>query len=244
MKTINYLRYFDVEIGNIPIILSCPHGGYKNPKSIQNIENGAKFSDRNTLFIARRIKYILKEKDFRPYIIFCKIHRSKLDLNRPPGSSIAFNQASAEARELHYYFQRTIKEQSKQSIKEHGKCLIIDFHGFTKPHKKYPNIIFGNIFSNTLSISKQNKNGLDYYWGLEELRHEFSTHFTLDDGLGVNDLNLAYSGGYITHLFYRKNRINALQLEVSETIRNNLNQANIFVIDFVTALLNCLDKDI
>ncbi|MFX1238227.1 MAG: hypothetical protein ACFE8P_10970 [Promethearchaeota archaeon] len=237
-STIN--KYFKVEIGDIPIVLSCPHGGHKKPENIQDIINGAKLSDRNTLKLAKKIISKLKEKGHKLYSILCKIHRSKLDLNRPPGSSVAFNQSSQEARELHYFFQRKLKELAKDCVSLHNKCFIIDFHGFTKPNEKYPEIIFGNIFSNTLSLCTIRTDESKQFWGLEELKKELSQHFTLDDGLGINDLNLAYSGGYITHLFYRKEKINALQIEVSENIRHEITEADKFITDFVNGLLKCL----
>ena len=229
-------KYLEVETGNVPIILSCPHGGYKKPENIPDIEKGARYSDRNTLFLAKRLIYMLKEKGFRIYYILSKIHRGKVDLNRPPGTIVAFNQSSDNAREFHYIFHDQIKKLSEECVLKYKKCLFIDFHGFTKPSMDYCDIIFGNIFSNTLSI-KSNETS---YWGLNQLINEFSKHFTLDDGLGVNDINVACSGGYITHQFYRKEKINAVQIEIADNIRKSLKLANIFVEDFVNALIKCL----
>lgn len=234
-------RFLEFGKGKVPIILSCPHGGYKKPKFISDIEKGARFPDRNTLFLAKRIINLMKIKDRDIYYIFSKIHRSKVDLNRPPGAKVAFQQSSAEAREFHHAYQTQIIDFTKQCISSHDKCLIIDFHGFTKPNKEYCDIIFGNIFSNTLSIKNDGNNeGYKKYWGLKQFITEFSRDFSLDDGLGETDLNLAYSGGYITHQFYRKEKINALQIEIADNIRKSLDLSNIFVDDFVKAMINCL----
>jgi len=236
-------RMFEIGTGNVPIILSCPHGGFKKPKFIPNIDRGVQLSDRFTLFLTKRIIYALGLENIKLNYIISKIHRIKVDFNRPPGTSVAFKQDSKEAREIHYYFHEKVKNLVKQSLNLYGKCLFIDFHGFTKPHENYQDIIFGNIFSNTLSIKNDNRrDGFQKYWGLSEFVNEFLKHFTVDDGLGVNDINLGYSGGYITHQFYRKARVNAIQIEIADTIRMNLKLTNIFIDDFMKAIINCLKK--
>lgn len=239
-----FKKYFELGIGNVPVILSCPHGGFKKPSLIPEI-NGAIIPDRNTLFLARRIIHSLKTKNIKIYHIFCKMHRSRIDLNRPPGSLNAFDQRSSEAREIHYYFHNQIKKLVKECVSLYDRCLIIDFHGFTKPRQDYCDIIFGNIFSNTLVIKNDTKfNDYRDYWGLSQLISFLSKDFTLDDGLGVNDNNLAYSGGYITHQFYRKDRINAIQIELANNIRHDLKLANIFIEDFTSAIIKSLEQKV
>ena len=234
-------KYFELGSGNVPVILSCPHGGFKKPVQIPE-QNGIIIPDRNTLFLARRIIYLLKTKNIKINYIFSKIHRSKIDLNRPPGSLNSFNQESSEAREIHYFFHEKIKTLAKECVSLYNRCFFIDFHGFTKPREDYCDIIFGNIFSNTLNV-KNDTNYNDYrdYWGLSQSITSLSKNFTLDDGLGVNDYNLAYSGGYITHQFYRKERINAIQIELANNIRHDLRLANIFVEDFTEAIIKSLE---
>jgi len=237
-------KYFELGIGNVPVILSCPHGGFKKPVQIPD-RNGTTLPDRNTLFLARRIIYMLKTKNIKTYFILSKIHRNKIDLNRPPGSLNAFDQYSSEAREIHYFFHEKIKTVAKECVSRHNRCLIIDIHGFTKPSKDYCDIILGNIFSNTLDIKNEtNRDNYRNYWGLSQLVSYLSKDFTLDDGLGVNDNNLAYSGGYITHQFYRKERINAIQIELANNIRYDLNLANIFVEDFALAIIKSLEEKV
>ena len=95
----------------------------------------------------------MKTKNFKLYYVISKIHRSKIDFNRPPGSINAFDQDCSKAREIHYYFHDQIKKLAKNCVSQHNRCLVIDLHGFTKPRKDYCDIILGNIFSNTLNIA-------------------------------------------------------------------------------------------
>jgi len=234
-------NYFELENGgNVPVLLSCPHGGFKKPLMIPNRKKNS-LPDRNTLFLARRIIYLLKTKNIKLYYVLSKIHRSKVDLNRPPGSASAFDQDCSEAREIHYFFHDQIKKIARECVSKYNRCLVIDLHGFTKPRKDYCDVILGNIFSNTLNI-KTGTNYGDYrdYWGLYQIVTEISKNFSFDDGLGVREDNLAYSGGYITHKFYRKERINAIQMELANTIRNDLKLANQFVDDFTKAIIKSI----
>jgi N-formylglutamate amidohydrolase len=234
-------NYFQLERGDVPVLLSCPHGGFKKPLAIPNRKINS-LPDRNTLFFARRIIYLLKTKNIKIYYILSKIHRNKIDLNRPPGSFSAFDQNNSEAREIHYYFHKQIKNLAKECVSQFDRCLVIDLHGFTKPRTDYCDIILGNIFSNTLAI-KTGSSYNDYrdFWGLSQIVTGLSKNFSLDDGLGVTKDNLGYSGGYITHQFYRKERINAIQLELGNNIRNNLKLANQFVNDFTSAIIKSIE---
>jgi len=239
---LNFKRYFEFGKGIVPIILSCPHGGYKRPNYIPEKEKGVNIADKNTYIIAKRIVQELKEKNIKIYYIFCKIHRSKVDLNRPPRFSVAFNRNSQIAKEIHQSFHSKIQEFAQECVDLYNKCLFIDLHGFTKPHIYYPDIIFGNIFGNTLKIKNIPSNDHDGrdFWGFAQIIDELSKHFLLDDGLGFTDFNLPYSGGYITHQFYKKENINAIQLELAKKIRINVKLTKIFINAFVSGILKSI----
>ena len=237
----NIRKYFEIGLGTVPVVFSCPHGGYKKPREIPNNEDGIQIPDRNTYLIGKRIIQVLAQRGNKPYYILNKIHRSKLDLNRPPYFSVAFNRSSREARELHQYYHKKLQELTVNCIHRYNRCLFIDFHGFTKPHKYYPDIIFGNIFGNTLMLcdSPSSPERQDC-WGFSDIVRELSKYFSLDDGLGISDFNLPYSGGYITHQFYRKEYINAFQLEVAKYIRVDLKLTRRLIDAIVSGVSNCL----
>ena len=105
----------------------------------------------------------------------------------------------------------------------------------------------GNLFGQNLNIiqtekekKNQTENNCESYWGCNQLKNELSQYYSIDDGLNLTDFNLSYSGGYITHKFYRKKKINAIQIEIAKYIRINLELTEKFIDVFVTAILNCL----
>jgi hypothetical protein len=166
-----------------------------------------------------------------------------VDFNRPARAHDAFNHNSVEAKEIHQLYHQTLDKFYRDCVTIYDKCLVIDLHGFTKPHKNYPDIIIGNIFGKTLKIVNNSENpDFKTFWGFSDMVRELSNHFSLDDGLGITDFNLAYSGGYITHQFYKKDKSNAFQLEVARHIREDTKLIKIFVKSFVSVIKNCLEK--
>ncbi|MFW9898213.1 MAG: N-formylglutamate amidohydrolase [Candidatus Thorarchaeota archaeon] len=238
----NLQKYFEIREGIVPIILSCPHGGFLSPKKIPDKLKGVQIADKNKFLISKRIIQVLYHKfDIQIYYILSKIHRSKVDFNRPPRAFSAFNHSSIEAKRIHHLYHESIQKFYQDCLSNFNRCLFIDLHGFTKPHKDYPDIIFGNLFGTTLKIINESKiRNVKKYWGFTEMVESLSKNFTLDDGLGMSDFNLSYSGGYIIHQFYKRNLSNAFQIEVSKHIRETRLLTEIFIGGFVSAIKNCL----
>jgi N-formylglutamate amidohydrolase len=213
-------RYLKVGKGKIPVILVCAHGGSKKPRNIPDKLFGSKKSDRNTYQITKQIIASLKNHKRKIYYILSKIHRSKIDLNRPISSSDAFNSSSNRAYLIHKLFHKRLSKLVKKCIARYGRCIIFDIHGFTKPGGEYPDIIFGHLYGKTLSQLNYNENLRSNQKGFfHQLREEISKNFTLDDGLQMNELNLEYCGGYITQKFCEKDNIEAIQLEMAKNVR-------------------------
>ncbi len=235
-------KYFEIGKGTVPIILSCPHGGYKKPKRIPDKSYGVHTPDRNTYFIAKQILEALRNYNIDLYYILNKIHRSKVDLNRPPRSKLAFNKSSIEAKNIHQLFHDQLLNFTQECVQKYNKALVIDFHGFTKPYMEYPDIIFGNVFGKTLQIVENPQvENCDKYWGCSQLYNEIAQLFSLDDGLALSDINIAYSGGYITHRFYNIPNINAIQLEIAKFIRMEQEATSRFIKSFVKGIIKTID---
>lgn len=238
----DFRKYFEFAKGSVPVILSCPHGGYKKPKRIPDKINGPMIADKNTYFIAKLIINLLKKKGVDIYYILNKIHRSKVDLNRPPHSSSAFNKTSTEANNVFHAFHDQLNKVSQECLVQFGKALVIDFHGFTRPYKKYPDIIFGHIFGKTLDLVQDTKaKACEKFWGCYQLEEEISKHFSIDNGFVESEFSLAYSGGYITHQFYNIKQVNTIQVEIAKNIRMDSSLTIKLVKAFTTAIVKSIN---
>jgi len=239
----DFRKNFEFAKGNVPMILSCPHGGFKKPKRIPDKINGPSIADKNTYFIAKLIINHLKKLGIDIYYILNKIHRSKVDLNRPPQSSSAFNKASTEASNIFHAFHDQLNKFSQDCLVQFDKALLIDFHGFTRPYKNYPDIIFGHIFGKTLNLVQDTtRKACEKFWGCYQLEEEISKHFSIDNGFAESEYSLAYSGGYITHQFYNIKQVNTIQVEVAKYIRMDSSLTIKLVKAFTTAIVESIKE--
>jgi N-formylglutamate amidohydrolase len=238
-----FSRYFEFAKGNTPVILSCPHGGFKKPNKIPDKTIGPRIADKNTYFIAKLIISSLKVKNISIFYILNKIHRSKVDLNRPSQSESSFNRTSIEAQTIFHSYHELLNDFAQECISNHGRVLIIDFHGFTKPYSEYPDVIFGHIFGKTLDLLEEsNEQDCNKYWGCSQLQSEISKYFKMDDGLALTEHNLSYSGGYIAQQFFKKKKINAIQIEVAKCIRLDFQLTETLVKAITNAVVNLNSK--
>ena len=235
-------KYFELSHGNVPIVLSCAHGGYKKPRRIPDKLKGTLIADKNTYFLSKMIINGLLSADIRIYYILNKVHRSKVDLNRPPLSITALNQNSIEALNIHNAYHDQLERFIQDCRTTYQRCLLLDIHGFTKPNPEYPDIILGHVFGKTLPETQDiNSNDCNRFWGCAQLQDEICKHFTFDDGLGISNFNLSYSGGYITQRFYKKDKINAIQVEIAKYIRVDKNLTRKVVDALISAILSTLE---
>ena len=119
-----YTTYYP---GNIPIILSIPHGGDITPSEISNRTYGVTVTDSNTIELGMAISnYLFSNYNIRPHVIINNLKRTKLDANRDK-TEAAQNNIFAERAfdEFHYY----ISSARDEIIKNFNTGLLFDIHG-------------------------------------------------------------------------------------------------------------------
>ena len=125
----NLKEYIEFKQGNLPLIISVPHGGTLNVDSIPKRLGGVLGIDKGTIQFAKDlVKKIDTLASKRPSYIISKVHRSKIDLNRSKND--AFNQDSLLARELYTFFHNKIKDLILSNLRIYNYSLLIDIHGF------------------------------------------------------------------------------------------------------------------
>lgn len=122
-------EYIEVMPGNMPVVISIPHGGYLVPGEIPErpCTNCAKHQDTLTIEIGLAIRdEIFKETGWYPHVIINKLHRTRLDPNRNIAEAADGNKLS----ELAWIkFQSSIDSAKAEVVKKFGKGLYIDLHG-------------------------------------------------------------------------------------------------------------------
>ncbi len=133
-------EYIEYIPGNLPIIISAPHGGVKqsgstvggtfypdNDSSLPDRSCGTNERDDNTDILVREIQAeIFSLTGCYPHIIISNLHRSKMDPNREQ------NEATCGDSDALFYwnaFHGFIDQASTAVETNWGKGLYIDLHG-------------------------------------------------------------------------------------------------------------------
>ena len=119
-----YTTYYP---GNIPVILSIPHGGDISPSEISNRTYGVTVTDSNTIELGIAIRnYFYSNHNIRPYVIINNLKRTKLDANRDKAEA-AQNNIYAERAfdEFHFY----IEKAREDIISKFSTGILFDIHG-------------------------------------------------------------------------------------------------------------------
>ncbi|WP_046757308.1 T9SS type A sorting domain-containing protein [Kordia jejudonensis] len=133
-------EYIEYIPGNMPVIISAPHGGVKqsgqtiggtfypdNDSALPDRGCGTNERDDNTDILIREIQQsVYDQTGCYPYIIINNLHRSKLDPNREQ------NEATCGDSDALFYwntFHNFIDAASADVMSKWGKGLYIDLHG-------------------------------------------------------------------------------------------------------------------
>jgi hypothetical protein len=121
--------------GDLPIIITVPHGGYGVPDSIPDRTGGCHEHDYMTQELARELLLAFERRHGgRPHMVLNQLARVKLDMNRPEKDACEPCEAGIMAwRQFHAFVDR-----AKQQISERtpgGMGLVVDLHGQSHDHR-------------------------------------------------------------------------------------------------------------
>ena len=133
----NYIEYV---AGDLPLILSAPHGGELTPSEIPDRTctdgNGdfATVTDANTTELAWAVHAVFREQcGHAPHVVICHLKRSKVDCNREQAEGAGGN---VYARQAWKEFQDYLNTATKAVMTSAGRGFYIDLHGQSNPIKR------------------------------------------------------------------------------------------------------------
>ena len=110
-ETKNYVEYVK---GNLPILLSAPHGGTLMPENIPTRTYGKKGTDRYTDELTQIIAQKLFEKTGKtPYVVILKLARKKLDANREIHEAAQNNEKAIEVYTTYHTLIQDFRKERK-----------------------------------------------------------------------------------------------------------------------------------
>lgn len=255
--------------GNLPIIISVPHGGEKEPNNIldRNCQDCIVINDAFTQELSRAIiENIHLKTGCYPHVIMNRLHRSKLDANR---EIIEATQGNSLAEEAWLFYHETIDFAKDLVTSNYSKGLFIDLHGHAHTNQRLElgyliskiNLMLSdedldqNNFEENSSIRSLSEDNLSGSTFSELIRGEnslgeiisnsnFPTVPSIVDPFPMT--NEAYfSGGYNTnrHGSRTQGKIDAIQIECNQDVRFDENEREEFAEALADALLDFLERN-
>ncbi len=128
-------RFVRTQVGELPIILSAPHGGkldvpnvdVRKGEGLATGGNGFVINrDTGTEELAQQVAAAI-EKRFgkKPYFVIARSHRKYLDPNRPP--EIAYE--DADAKPMYDAYHSALSDSCREVQQKFHKGLLLDIHG-------------------------------------------------------------------------------------------------------------------
>lgn len=146
--------FTEVQYGNMPLIISVPHGGTIGPDSIpdRNCPDIITTTDLNTTELLFAIDSVSK-KDYsiQPYFVVTYLKRIKLDQNRDLADASCNNK---QVFSFWKNYHESIDTLIKSIVAKYKQCLFIDLHGHGHAIQRLElgYLVNGNALRNPSSI--------------------------------------------------------------------------------------------
>jgi len=119
--------YIEYEPGELPLVLSSPHGGYLDPAEIDERTFGVVGQDLRTQEVTRALADAIEARSGRrPHMIISLLHRRRLDPNR---EIVEAAQGNVFAEQAWAEFHGFIETASAAAADQFGTALYLDMHG-------------------------------------------------------------------------------------------------------------------
>jgi len=226
--------------GQIPLVLSTPHGGKEAPDWIPSLSSGPCVADKYTVDLTEAlVRLIGKEMGGRePFAVYNKLHRCKMDANREPSQGTGGGLYATSVHQLyHDTLQQCVDEAMRYASNTTKQVLLIDIHGYA-PLKTWNTtkwdsswIMVGHL------VSRKNLRSIKILPNEDWVRGPASLGSLLQcEGLlaepsmqrPVPHAGKYFSGGYITARYRTTDDSNngitvqTIQLELPRPMRNEL----------------------
>lgn len=214
-------RLIIVKQGDIPIILSAPHGGHMPipgvpPRRGDHATDFKTVRDENTIELAEAIAAdIEKRLHGKPYMVMAKFERRFVDANRSEEMGVESEAAKPYYRAYHL----ALAEDTKEIQQKWKRGLLLDIHG----QAARPNALArGTLNGKTVQLLV-NRFGPDALTGPKSLFgvYEAMGFAIVPPTASTDKEDKLFSGGYTVQTYgsHQGSGIDAIQLEFGSDLR-------------------------
>jgi N-formylglutamate amidohydrolase len=212
-----------IESGDLPIILSAPHGGRDAIPNVperlgEGVDRFNPRSDSNTDILTERLAEAIEKKlGKRPYVVIARFHREYADANRR--SRDAYE--SDDAKVVYESYHQAIAQARSQVIERWGRGILFDIHG----QAVEPKAILRGTQNGKTTTHLVSRFGREALIGESSLFGQLASQgFSVIPTVGSEDRErVGYDGGYtvIAHGSGPGGTLDAIQLELGNELRSN-----------------------
>lgn len=235
--------------GTMPVILTAPHGGSEEPANVDVRESEQTPADCNfntgrdneTAGITEAVaEKILEVTGLSPYVVIARFHRRFIDANR--SAECAFT--DADARPFYDEYHNRISRYVTQILAENqARGFLFDIHGTRVIEEDPADVYLGTVNGATLPPGFDRRT-LFMQHGLHGLlkaaRHRTVTGGVLQYRVSPENETTTETGqvnGGFTVRNYGTS-INSIQIEIADTIRDDVEKRAFFIEDLAFAIVN------
>jgi len=256
--------YVTYHAGNLPLIISVPHGGLLDPSVIPDRScNGCVTgNDTNTKALGETLKDRLNViTGCEVHVVVNELRRSKLDANRAIVEAADGNDAAELAWAEYHAFMDSAKAEIKRNW---GRGLVIDLHGHGHEIQRLElgyRVSASDLRKSDSELNMRDLDDLPILTLINEIGFDLAEILRGDQSLGSlfgqrgydavpsasvpspNDGEPYFRGGYITDRYGSKDgsSIDAIQIECHQDVRFETNPRNDFADSLAVVLLEYLD---
>jgi len=222
--------------GNVPLILTVPHGGWKTYQKTPERISGCKIPDDHTYEVTMAILKEFAKTGVKPYTVLGTVHRKYCDLNRELFRSLE----STQVIPYHLAYHHTIKHMIHLAKKKNHccgfpRCLLVDIHG----QSTEPSTIFRGTLNGRTVTHLVESFGKEAFYGPHSLLGHIHNGGCSVFPDNYDHEHLAYNGGYTVRAYgsHNKEGVDAIQTEIGYAFRKNEEQIQLYAARFVKAAI-------
>ena len=222
LESFDAARFVMIQRGDLPILLSAPHGGAMAISNVPARKGLGKKSfktkpDTNTFALTQKVsEAITRMTGNKPFAVMARVHRRFLDVNRRPTDAYE----SEKARLVYDLYHQSLSGMKTEIARRWDFGILIDLHG----QSAKPNTIIRGTQNGQTTRHLITRFGQPALSGPASLLgHLDQQGFNVLPEVGTNNPEKEYTGGYIViqHGSKSGGSLDAIQLEIGRNLRTN-----------------------
>jgi predicted N-formylglutamate amidohydrolase len=227
--------------GTMPVILTCPHGGDKQPPGVPNPRTGVGLpcdcrfetnTDRFTRTITRGVAQVLFDVfGEAPHVVIANFDRAFIDANRCESDKCAFE--DPDAQPFYDEYHKTIRNFVDEIRGDNGGLgLLFDIHGTTQIDHDPAEVYLGTLNRRAISsLLSRDSLAMSRRRSLPGLLREM-------DYAVSPKIPETLPGDFTLEAYGSSNAdgIDAIQIEIESTLRTDDSKRDVFIEDLAYAI--------